>query len=428
MADPLSISASVIALVTFAVASSTNLYATIRAFRSQDKRLRALKSELGDLNDVLKALLETVNNNPDLDFEALKPPLHRCGNACKEYGDLIARFAERPTSSGSTIRHWITEKYLQGDITDFKAMLAGYKSTINIALANANIRVAAVTPRVVEDYKDMISDTTHDLREQLQSIEAKIESLAKKGSDNDGSEWQAMLEEKNSIQRGLEICDHLSSQIEQLEPTSGEHSQFQNYPSAHKFIKNGLNATRSTVRTLVSQLQTHQDDIDKRMAAMRPTSMCQPDAADLAQLQATKESIRQCIKVVSDADDALMVQRQNLFEDITLADDALNFTISTVGDLVTARRINLTGRSLNVGGQISDESYQKSIDVMSKRDTSNVLSNAQEIDQMKPTRDPVSTESEFHGRHGPGVRLSQSIEGANVTKEASQLNKAQWRG
>ena len=141
MADPLSISASIIALVTFAVASSTNLYATIRAFQSQDKRVRALKSELGDLKGVLKALLETVSDNPDLDFDALKPPLHRCGNACKEYGDLISRFTERPTSSRSAVRHWFTEKYLQGDITDFKAMLAGYKSTINIALANANMYV-----------------------------------------------------------------------------------------------------------------------------------------------------------------------------------------------------------------------------------------------------------------------------------------------
>lgn len=139
MADPLSISSGVIALVTFALQSSVALYTTIRSFQSQDKNARALKSELGDLASVLEALLETISNNPNIDFRALKLPILRCGKACEEYGDLIARCTRHSTESRSSFRDWITQKYLQGDINDFKAMLAGYKSTINIALANANM-------------------------------------------------------------------------------------------------------------------------------------------------------------------------------------------------------------------------------------------------------------------------------------------------
>lgn len=139
MADPLSIASGVVALATFALTSSVNLFTTIRDFQSQDKKARALKSELGDLTAVLQSLLETVTNHPDIDFEALKPALHRCGNACKDYGALIARFTGRTSESRSSFRDWVTQKYLQGDITDFKDMLAGYKGTINIALANANM-------------------------------------------------------------------------------------------------------------------------------------------------------------------------------------------------------------------------------------------------------------------------------------------------
>jgi hypothetical protein len=139
MADPLNIASNIVALVTFALTSSVNLYTTIRNFQSQDKKARALKTELGDITTVLESLLETVNNNPDINFEALKAPLHRCGNACNEYGELICRVTRRSTASRSSVRDWITQKYLQGDITDFKDMLAGYKSTINIALANANM-------------------------------------------------------------------------------------------------------------------------------------------------------------------------------------------------------------------------------------------------------------------------------------------------
>jgi len=138
MADPLSISAGVLALVTFAFNSSVTLYTTIRSFQSQDKNARALKNELGDLTSVLEALLETITNNSNLDFTPLKLPVLRCGKACEEYGQLIARCTKHAKGRPS-LRDWATQKYLQGDITDFKDMLAGYKATINIALANANM-------------------------------------------------------------------------------------------------------------------------------------------------------------------------------------------------------------------------------------------------------------------------------------------------
>ena len=145
MADPLSIASSVVALVTFALQSSAVLYTTVRSFQSQDKDVRALKGELGDLTSVLESLLDTVTSHPNLEFDALKIPLHRCGKACQEYGALIERCSKHSTESRPSIRDWITQKYLQGDIDDFRAMLAGYKSTINIALANANMCAAPVS-------------------------------------------------------------------------------------------------------------------------------------------------------------------------------------------------------------------------------------------------------------------------------------------
>lgn len=141
MADPLSISSGVLALVTFAFHSSVTLYQTIRSFQSQDKTARALKNELGDLSSVLEALLETTSSNPDIDFTILKSPVLRCGKACEEYGELIARCTKHSKHSKTrpSFRDWATQKYLQGDIDEFKDMLAGYKSTINIALAHANM-------------------------------------------------------------------------------------------------------------------------------------------------------------------------------------------------------------------------------------------------------------------------------------------------
>jgi hypothetical protein len=139
MADGLSIASSVIALVAFAFKSSTVLYTTVRDFQSQDKNVRALKNELSDLRGVLESLADTVDNNSNVSFDALKLPLLRCGKTCEEYGDLIARCTKHSGSSRPSLRDWISQQYLKGDITDFREMLAGYKSTINIALANANM-------------------------------------------------------------------------------------------------------------------------------------------------------------------------------------------------------------------------------------------------------------------------------------------------
>ena len=142
MADPLSITSSVVGLVTFALSASVSLYTTVRDFKSRDKKARALKDEIGDLSSVLQTLLETISNHADINFDTLKGPLHHCGNACREYEELIARCTKHSTDSQASTRDWITQKYLQGDITDFRDMLAGYKSTISIALASVNMYVS----------------------------------------------------------------------------------------------------------------------------------------------------------------------------------------------------------------------------------------------------------------------------------------------
>lgn len=139
MADGLSVASGVLALVTFAFQSSTVLYKTVRSYKTQDANARALKNELNDLTGVLHSLLETVTNYPDLNFDCLELPLLRCGKTCEEYGKLIARCTKHSNGTRPSFRDWIGQQYLKGDITDFRDMLAGYKSTINIALANANM-------------------------------------------------------------------------------------------------------------------------------------------------------------------------------------------------------------------------------------------------------------------------------------------------
>ncbi|KAK7211129.1 hypothetical protein V2G26_018307 [Clonostachys chloroleuca] len=241
-------------------------------------------------------------------------------------------------------------------------MLASYKSTINIALANANIHVAAITPKALEDYKDLISDTSNDLQEHMRTVEEKVQLLLNNdkatGKVINASEWEAILEEKASTQQGLSICAQLSLQIEQFELITRESPVFSDRSSAHKLVRSGLDSAKGSIQSLVTRLQIHEDDVEKQLAALISSTHTSENAvSQLTQLQQTKDSLRQCIKIVSSASETLMDQRRNVFEDITMADDSYDFSVSTIGDLVTARRLTLKGRSRHVGGQLSDESY-----------------------------------------------------------------------
>jgi hypothetical protein len=139
MAELIGLSSGLVALVTFALKSSTLLYDTVQSYRSHPKNVRDLKEELEALGAVLQALSATVEQTKDTDFTALKLPLLRCGNACKEFDEVIAKCSSRSGGSRTSFRDWAKLKYMGDGIDEFRRMLAGYKSTINIALADANL-------------------------------------------------------------------------------------------------------------------------------------------------------------------------------------------------------------------------------------------------------------------------------------------------
>lgn len=271
--------------------------------------------------------------------------------------------------------------------------------------------VSSITPDALEEYKDLIRDTTSDLQEHMTRLDDRVRALAASEAESsvrDEPEWMAMVEEKQSTQEGLKICSQLSAHIERLESASKETPQFSQQPSAYKFIRSGLGATKGSIQSLVLRLQTHENDIDKRMEAMRSiVPLSEHEATQLAQLQETKESLRQCMSVVADAGETLSNERYNIFEDITMADSSYGISVSTVKDLVVARRLNLSGQARYLGGQISDESYQKTIDGLTQLDLESVKSNGQGAGQTSSADRPNSGGAVSHGfeRYGRGFNL-----------------------
>lgn len=82
--------------------------------------------------------------------------------------------------------------------------------------------VTSITPNALEEYRDLIRDTTNDLEEHMKRLEERVQCLAASEVESpvrDDPAWLAMLEEKQSTHEGLKICSQLSAQIEKLEST-----------------------------------------------------------------------------------------------------------------------------------------------------------------------------------------------------------------
>ena len=139
MAEPIGLASGLLTLAAFAFKSSVTLFQTVQSFQFHPKRVRDLKDELEALTAVLGSLTETVGAQTDMDLSALDLPLLRCGNACKEFEHDLVKCSSRSSSSRTSFRDWAKLKYMGDDINGFTQLLAGYKSTIIIALTDANL-------------------------------------------------------------------------------------------------------------------------------------------------------------------------------------------------------------------------------------------------------------------------------------------------
>jgi hypothetical protein len=140
MAEAIGLASGLLALTVFAFQSSVSLHQVVDSFQSNKRIIRELKEELEALNGVLQSLQRAAADISE-DLSGLKLPLLRCGKACKDFEEVIIKCTAHSGGSRTSFRDWAKLKYMGDDIAGFKVMLAGYKSTVNIALAGANLYV-----------------------------------------------------------------------------------------------------------------------------------------------------------------------------------------------------------------------------------------------------------------------------------------------
>lgn len=133
MAEVIGVASGLVALASVTLKSSVALYTTIKNYEHHPKRVRDLIEELEALSNVLHTLMQTADAVANLVI--LEVPLKRCGLACTKFEQELAKCLARSGGDCKTFRGWTRLRYMGDDIDEFRQMLAGYKSTISIALA-----------------------------------------------------------------------------------------------------------------------------------------------------------------------------------------------------------------------------------------------------------------------------------------------------
>ena len=137
MADPLSITASLLTVVVAAIQSTRSLTETVKRFRDRDKTLRRLHDELEDLINILNALKEICQSETST-LALLQGPVSRCSQLCREFENSMKEFSGK---SKTGLRDWAKMEFMRGDINEFMDTLTGYKSTISIGLDTITMSV-----------------------------------------------------------------------------------------------------------------------------------------------------------------------------------------------------------------------------------------------------------------------------------------------
>jgi len=138
MTDPLSITASLLAVTTAAVQSTKSLFETIKRFNDRNKTLRRLQDELVDLTNILDSLAQVTHAEQSM-LTLLQGPVERCSQVCREFERSMEAFSGK-TKTG--FRDWTKMEFMRGDINEFIDTIAGYKSTISVGLGTITMLVA----------------------------------------------------------------------------------------------------------------------------------------------------------------------------------------------------------------------------------------------------------------------------------------------
>lgn len=129
------VASGIIALVRFALQMSESLYSLLNRLPGIWRHTHELELELKSLQRFLEILQQVAEENK-AQLEHVRLPLFRCGRACREFEELISKYARAHMQEWGTTLDLIILRY---DIMNFELILNDYTAIIRIVLGGATL-------------------------------------------------------------------------------------------------------------------------------------------------------------------------------------------------------------------------------------------------------------------------------------------------
>ncbi|KAL2856078.1 hypothetical protein BJX68DRAFT_229990 [Aspergillus pseudodeflectus] len=353
--DPVSISVSVLAVITAALQSANTLKETVTRFKERNKTLGRLQNELEDLTKILDLLQNAVETDASV-LALLQGPVGRCSQLCSEFEDSIKVFAKK---SKTGFRDWTRMEFMRGDINEFIETLAGYKSTISVGLGTITMHTSKVSYKVIEEYNEMIKDTSYGLKEHLMRIDEKLAQLTIENTEySDGS--TDLEDERTVTEQCLRICEDARSYIESLtkRQTILHQDSPKNLPEeevgqrqfeAQNLTRQALNENQQRFVEIIVHLQ-------KRLEGLIMNGDS-GDRSERLRLQQDLDISKQCLEVCQVASD---ISNQKIFKvgEVVADGESDQVVVTTLADLFDVRKALSTGNSAQLVGSMTPGDLQ----------------------------------------------------------------------
>ncbi|KAB8279175.1 hypothetical protein BDV30DRAFT_72364 [Aspergillus minisclerotigenes] len=351
MADPLSIAASALAVVTAAIQSTKSLVDTVKRFKDRDKTLRRLQAELEDLTKILDALAHVTSTEKSM-LALLEDPLNRCSQICCEFERSMKVFSER---SKIGFRDWAKLEFMRGDINDFIDTIAGYKSTIAVGLGTITMQTTKVSQNVLEDYNELVQDTVYNLEVYLRRIDEKLARIPLDTPDDTPGIKLDLKDEREVTKQCLRICQDAKSYIESL--TNRESSLLQEAPDTAKDDTERLFDAQLLTR---QALEAHRDsfaEVIGHLGRRLQTLVLDRNPENDNDRQRLQEDINISMKCLEVCKVASEVSRQKIYRvgEAVADGDSDQVVVTTLADLFDVKKALSTGNSAQLVGSMTDD-------------------------------------------------------------------------
>ncbi|KAJ5223566.1 hypothetical protein N7468_008108 [Penicillium chermesinum] len=295
MADPLSITASLLAVITAAVQSTKALRETIIRFKGRDKTLARLQYELYDLITILDSLKQVI---------------------------------------GTEQRCWRFSKVLLRDVPNHNAK---------------------VSQKVLEDYNEMIKDTMYSLEVHLQRVDEKMGQLSIDNTITPSSSLD-LNDEKEVTKQCLRICENAchyiaslagqeSSLLQGSRDGGGEDRLFE----AQRITRQALDENQDSFDTIIRGLRARLEIL---------VSNNDPgDENERTRLIKDIDASKQCLEICKVASEVSNRKEYRVGE-VVADGESDQVVVNTLADLFDVKKALSLGNSAQLVGSMTEEALR----------------------------------------------------------------------